>query len=64
MSGVYIARIETSQEEQRRIRITNSSALIHSFPMPLGTEIGHLDRTVDTDVMFFGSFGIYLVIAF
>ena len=53
MSGVYTARTETSQEEQRRIRITRGSALIHSFPMPLGTEIGHLDRTVTTDVTFF-----------
>ena len=52
MSGVYIARTETSQEEQRRIRITSGSLLIHSFPMPLGTEIGHLDRTVTTDVTF------------
>ena len=63
IGGVYSSRIETSQEEQCRIRIHFGSVLIHSFPMPLGTEIGHLDRTVTTDVTFF-SFAINFVIAF
>ena len=64
MSGVYTDRTETVQEERRRIRITCGSAIIHSFPIPLGTEIGHLDRTVTTNVTFSGSFAIDFVIAF
>ena len=50
MSGVYTDRTETVQDERHRTRIACGPTVIHSFPIPLGTEIGHLDRTVTTDV--------------
>ena len=52
MSGVYVDWTESVRCECHHTRISYSLEVSPYFPVPLGAEIGRLDRTATTNVLF------------
>ena len=62
MSGIYSDWIETVRDKRHRTRIACDPTVSHSFPIPLGAEIGKLDRTVTTNVVFLAHMPLILLL--